>query len=119
MTRSILLVDDDPVFRGLARRFLTAAGLTVIGEADSVSAALTAVASIEPAGALVDIELPDGNGVALARHLVALPWQPYVLLTSIDADAASDDDVRRSGAIAFVPKADLPNSPLAQLLGKE
>jgi DNA-binding NarL/FixJ family response regulator len=66
---------------------------------------------------LVDVELPDGNGVALARELVALPWQPRVVLTSIDGDAANDGDVRRVGAIAFVNKADLPNAPLARLLG--
>ena len=117
MNRSVLLVDDDPVFRGLARRLLCAAGLTVIAEADTVSAALTAAASAQPAAALVDMELPDGNGIDLARQLVALPWEPLVLLTSIDADAAAGDDVKRSGAIAFVHKADLPNAPLARLLG--
>jgi hypothetical protein len=39
-----------------------------------------------------------------------------VLLTSTDPDAASSDDVRRSGALGFVPKSELPNAPLAQLL---
>lgn len=119
MTRSVLVVDDDPAFRGLARRLLAAVGITVISEADSVSAALAAAVEVEPAAALVDVDLPDGNGIALARQLVELPWQPRVVLTSIDADAATGDDVRRSGASAFVHKADLPNAPLAQLLGAE
>ena len=117
MTGSVLVVDDDPAFRGLARRVLAAVGLTVVGEADSVSAALAAATEVEPKAVLVDIELPDGNGVDLAQRLMALPWQPHVVLTSIDADGASEDEVRRSGARAFVHKADLPNAPLGELLG--
>ena len=67
----------------------------------------------------MDVNLPDRDGIALARELAALPWRPRVLLTSIDADAASLDDVRRSGASGFVHKADLPNTPLRRLLAAE
>jgi DNA-binding NarL/FixJ family response regulator len=119
MARSVLVVDDDPVFRTLAGRLLVACGLTVIGEADSVSAALLAAARVEPFAILVDVGLPDGDGFSLARKLTALPWKPRVVLTSVDADVATADDVRDSGARAFVHKADLPNAPLAQLLGGE
>jgi len=41
--RSVLVVDDDPEFRKLAGRLLAASGLTVVGEADSVAAALDVV----------------------------------------------------------------------------
>ena len=44
--------------------------------------------------ALVDVDLPDGNGIALAHELTALPWRPRVVLTSVDAEAAGPDDVR-------------------------
>ena len=115
----MLVVDDDPEFRELARRLLAASGLTVVGEADSVAAALAAAARFEPAAVLVDVELPDGDGVTLARELAALPWRPRVVLTSIDAEIASADDCLHAGARAFVSKADLPNAPLAQLLGGE
>jgi DNA-binding NarL/FixJ family response regulator len=111
------VVDDDPTFRTLARRLLAASGLTVIGEADSASAALFAAGRLKPSAVLVDVELPDGDGIALARELRALPWRPRVVLTSVNGDVASAEDVRRSGASAFVNKADLPNVPLARLLG--
>ena len=55
---------------------LAASGLTVVGEADSVAAALAAAARLEPSAVLVDVELPDGDGVALARELAALPVAP-------------------------------------------
>jgi DNA-binding NarL/FixJ family response regulator len=116
MTRSVLVVDDDPAFRGLAVRMLTAAGLEVIAQADSAAAAMAAARAVKPQAALVDVDLPDRNGIALALELSALPWRPRVLLTSADFDAASDDDVRRCGASAFVHKADLPNGALADLL---
>jgi two-component system nitrate/nitrite response regulator NarL len=119
MRRSVLVVDDDPRFRELAARLLTAGGLTVIGEADSVSAALSAADRLKPAAVLVDAELPDGDGIALARELAALPWHPRVVLTSIDRDIATPNNARRAGARGFVNKVDLANAPLAQLLGDE
>lgn len=48
MTQSVLVVDDDPEFRKLAGRLLAASGLTVIGEADSVAAALEAAVQLSP-----------------------------------------------------------------------
>ena len=118
MTRTVFVVDDDPVFRGLAARLLRASGLQVVGEADTVAAALEAVPRAEPSAVLVDVGLPDGDGFSLARRLVDLPWQPRVVLCSADGGVA-EDDVKRSGAVAFVHKPDLPNAPLAQLLGAE
>jgi DNA-binding NarL/FixJ family response regulator len=115
---SVLVVDDDPAFRRLAHRLLAAFGLTVAGEAGTVQTALAAAGSLRPDAVLVDVGLPDGDGVTLASQLAALPWRPRVVLTSTDPDAASPSDVRRSGAAAFVPKADLPNAELARLLGR-
>jgi DNA-binding NarL/FixJ family response regulator len=113
---SVLVVDDDPAFRRLAARVLAAFDLGVVGEAASVAAALAAAAALQPGGVLVDVGLPDGDGIALAAQLVALPWRPRVVLTSTDAEAASAGDVERSGASAFVPKDQLPNAALGELL---
>jgi DNA-binding NarL/FixJ family response regulator len=110
------VVDDDPVFRGLARRTLIADGLVVAGEAESVATARAAAHTLRPDAVLVDIRLADGDGIALARELSALPWCPRVVLISSDPDAASPDDVRASRAGAFVAKDDLPDVPLERLL---
>jgi DNA-binding NarL/FixJ family response regulator len=117
MSGAVLVVDDDPVFRGLARRMITACGLDVVGEASSVKAALEIVGELEPSAILVDVGLPDGDGIELAQRLTALPFRPRVLLTSSDPDAASPEDVRRVGARGFVAKDELPNAPLLELLG--
>jgi DNA-binding NarL/FixJ family response regulator len=116
MPTTVLLVDDDPDFRALARRLLTDAGLHVVGEADTVAAARAAALDLRPDTALLDVSLPDGNGLTLARVLTELPWRPRVLLTSTDPDAATPGTVQRSGAHGFVPKSELLNAPLARLL---
>jgi DNA-binding NarL/FixJ family response regulator len=118
VTRSVLVVDDDPEFRELAGRLLAASGLVVVGEADSVAAAREAAARLEPSAVLLDVELPDGDGITLARELAALPWRPRVVLTSIDGDITTSDEARNAGARAFVHKAELPNAPLGELLGR-
>jgi DNA-binding NarL/FixJ family response regulator len=116
VSTSVLLIDDDPAFRRLARRVLSATGLAVIGEADTVASGLSAAIELRPDALLVDVGLPDGDGTNLARELAALPWAPRVVLTSVDPDAASPEEVLRSGAHGFVPKDDLPGAGLRLLL---
>jgi DNA-binding NarL/FixJ family response regulator len=119
MSDQVLVVDDDPAFRRIAQRLLSALDLTVAGEAATVAEAIALADSLKPAAALVDIGLPDGDGVSLAEQLTALPWRPRVVLTSSDPEAATSGDVARSGAAAFVPKDQLPNAALRHLLGDD
>jgi DNA-binding NarL/FixJ family response regulator len=119
MGSSILLIDDDPAFRRLARQALRGTGLIVVGEADTAAAGSSAARSLKPEIVLLDVGLPDLDGISLAGELSALPWGPRIVLTSVDPDAASAEDVRRSGARGFVPKQDLPGSGLAMLMATE
>jgi CheY-like chemotaxis protein len=116
MDRSILVVDDDPAFRELAVRFLTDLGLHVAASADTAAAAIAMAIETRPDIALVDVDLPDGDGVTLAGALAALPWAPQVVLTSVDPDAAAPEEVRRSGARAFLSKDKLASGALLPLL---
>lgn len=116
MPLSVLLIDDDPAFRHLARRTLAAAPMTVIGEAEDAASGASAARDLKPDVMLVDVGLPDSDGVTLAHELSALPWGPRIVLTSVDADAASPEEVERSGAAGFVPKSDLPNRGIQLLL---
>jgi CheY-like chemotaxis protein len=113
---SVLIVDDDPRFRRLAKRILTSAGLTVVAEAADAQAAVIAANASKPDGILVDVGLPDRDGLDLARELLALEWRPRVLLTSTDPEAA-DPVEGRGDVLPFLPKEDLPNAPLRALLG--
>ena len=116
MSISVLVIDDDAAFRELAVQILEGMGLSVVGEADTLEAGALAVRTLRPQAALVDVALPDGSGVTLARDLAALPWRPLIVLTSSDPEALTEAVARSAGAAAFIPKQDLPGSRLRELL---
>jgi DNA-binding NarL/FixJ family response regulator len=116
MRVSVLVVDDDAHFRGLAVRMLTAQDMVVVGQAAAVREALELAASLRPDAVLVDVGLPDGDGLTLARHLAALSRRPRIVLTSSDRDATTHAAALAAGAVGFVAKDDLPDASLARLL---
>ncbi len=117
MSCSVLIVDDEVAFRRDAARLLGIRGFRVVGEAGDAAEAMQAVRALGPHAVLLDVNLPDGSGVDLARELCVLPASPRVLLTSADAELCPED-LRRSGAVGFVPKDQLPLSDLDGLLGR-
>lgn len=116
MSCSVLVVDDDRDFRDLATRMLAGMGLAVVAEAGTCAEAAAAAAALRPDAALVDVGLPDGDGLVLARRLAALPWRPRVVLTSSDPDAATMAVARSIGAAGFIAKAELPNGSVRRML---
>jgi DNA-binding NarL/FixJ family response regulator len=120
MTVSVLLVDDDPTFLSLAERALAAMGIDVVATAENPVAAIEAANATKPGAALVDIGLPDREGIDLAYDLAALPWAPRVVLTSTDRDAGSALDGHEGGhRLPFVPKEELADGQLLRLLTAE
>jgi DNA-binding NarL/FixJ family response regulator len=107
----ILIVDDDPSFRSSARTLLAVRGYQIVGEADCGGEGLALAAAIRPDAVLLDVNLPDGDGLAMAARLTAAGG-PRVLLTSSDPTAAPDELIRTSGAVGFVAKEDLADSGL-------
>lgn len=103
----VLLIDDDPSFRSLARDVLGSCGLDVIGEASTAADGIAAATRLRPEAILLDVGLPDRNGILLAGELSALPWGPRILLTSTDPDAINAEAAQRHGACGFVRKHDL------------
>ena len=108
----VLIVDDDPRFRRLAADALVTRGYDVVGEAGTIAAARAAVAALKPDAVLCDVNLPDGNGLALAGELQPL----RVLLMSSDADAAPRKLLARARA-GFVAKPEFLVTDLRPLLG--
>ena len=120
MAPPVLIVDDDPGFRRLAERMIKSIGMTVVGQAEDAKAAIAAANELKPQAALVDVGLPDRDGIDLAHQLAALPWRPRVVLISSDPDAASLARGRAdSQELPFVAKEDLPTAPLRRLLTTE
>jgi CheY-like chemotaxis protein len=113
VTRTVLLVDDDPAFLALAARVVEGIGLRVVATAGTAAEGLAAAETAKPDCALVDIGLPDRDGMELGYELTALPWAPRVVLTSTDHDAVRIAPGR--SALPFLPKEDLANGRLREL----
>lgn len=101
----VFLVDDHEVVRRGVRELLEAEDdLDVVGEASSVDEALARVPATRPDVAVLDVRLPDGNGVALCRELRdVLPDLACLMLTSFADDQALLDAVL-AGASGYVLK---------------
>ena len=119
MRPSVIVVDDDGAFRDLASRMLAGMGFAVVAELGTFAAAVAAADELRPDAALIDVHLPDGDGVALARQLAALPSRARVVLTSSDVDAVSASAARDAGAVGFIAKVDLPSESLRAMLAGE
>jgi DNA-binding NarL/FixJ family response regulator len=115
----VLIVDDDPRFRALARVFLERAGFSVAAEAADAEQALRAARRLRPDAALVDMHLPGVDGLALARPLAEAAAGIRIVLTSTDPTLVPDGALAASGALAFVPKDDLALTDLTRWFGSE
>jgi len=109
---TVLVVDDDPGFRELARLLLADLGLPVAGEAGTVAEARAAMWRLRTGAALVDVGLPDGDGVEFAAELSELAWRPRIVLVSSDPDVITPEEARAAGAAGFLAKTDLPSDAL-------
>jgi DNA-binding NarL/FixJ family response regulator len=114
---SVLIVDDHPSFRATARALLEEEGFEVIGEAHDGVQALKAAKELHPDLVLLDVQLPDFDGFEVASRLTRNGRGPAVVLTSSRDFADFGKLVADSGAIGFVPKAELSGAALAALLG--
>jgi CheY-like chemotaxis protein len=116
MRTRFLIVDDDVRFRTLARALLEAAGYAVVAEAVDGAEALSAARRVAPNAALVDVQLPDVDGLALARALAESDSDLRIILTSTDPTLVSARALAASPAFAFVPKDNLAITDLAPWL---
>ncbi|QFZ20269.1 response regulator transcription factor [Saccharothrix syringae] len=101
----VFLVDDHEVVRVGVRELLNGdEGLEVVGEAGSVAEALARVPVSGADVAVLDVRLPDGNGIELCRELRSrLPELKCLMLTSFTDDEALFDAIM-AGASGFVLK---------------
>ena len=101
----VFLVDDHEVVRHGVRSLIDASGdLQVVGEADSVETALARILAVHPQVAVLDVRLPDGNGVELCREIRSrLPDVSCLMLTSYSDDEALFEAII-AGAAGYVLK---------------
>jgi two-component system, NarL family, response regulator DevR len=102
--RVFLLDDHEVVRRGVHDLLNDEPDLTVVGEAATVEQALVRVPALRPDVAVLDVRLPDGDGVTVCRELRSrLPELACLMLTSFDDEEALLDSIM-AGASGYVLK---------------
>jgi two-component system, NarL family, response regulator DevR len=108
-----LLDDHEIVRRGLRELLATDPDIEVIGEADRTASALPMIISLRPDVAVLDVRLPDGDGISLCREIrSSLPETACLMLTSFGDDQAMVSSIV-AGAAGYV----LKSSNAADLVG--
>ena len=101
----VFLLDDHEIVRRGVRDMLEAeGGITVVGEAGTAAAALARIPALRPDVAVLDVRLPDGDGVSVCREIRSrMPEVACLMLTSFADDDALMDAVM-AGASGYVLK---------------
>lgn len=115
-SRTVLIVDDHPGFRAVARMLLESGGWEVVGEEGSVDAGVESARRLAPALVVVDVNLPDGDGFDASRRLTAGPGGPAVILVSSRDGEDYAGRATECGARAFIPKAELTCAGIAAIV---
>lgn len=102
---TVFLVDDhDLVRQGLVELLNADPELDVVGEADTVAAAMARIPAVQPDVAVLDVRFPDGNGIDLCRDLLAAVPQLRCLILTSFTDERSMIDAILAGASGYVAK---------------
>jgi DNA-binding NarL/FixJ family response regulator len=112
----VLLVDDHPLIRqGMKSILESNPRYKVVGEAGNGEEALRAVRGLAPDLVMVDICLPDVNGIQLVRDMLAAEPTVRPIIVSLHADLELAAAALEAGALGYVTKCSSPGDLCAAL----
>src|SRR5258708_35348124 len=101
----ILLADDHPVFRyGMRSLLQTEEGFEVVGEATTGREVIALAASLQPDIILMDLNLPELNGIEATRRILSVFPQIKILVLTMFEDDDSVFAALRAGARGYILK---------------
>jgi DNA-binding NarL/FixJ family response regulator len=110
--RSVVVVEDHPTVREGLCLVLEREGYAVVDRAGTVSDGHDAIVRAAPDVALIDVSLPDGSGVELARRLLRRDKRLGILLYTGVEDVGVLEDALECGARGFTLKTSDPDTTL-------
>jgi DNA-binding NarL/FixJ family response regulator len=105
MTMRVLVADDHSLFRDGIVSLLTAAGLTVVGQAESGEQAVAEARRLRPDVVLMDIQMPGLNGIEATRRITSEQPQVQVVMLTVSQDDADLFQALKAGARGYLPKS--------------
>jgi DNA-binding NarL/FixJ family response regulator len=109
---SVLVIDDHESVRAGIKAALSRAGHICVGEAGSISEARAQIAHTNPQVIVVDLSLPDGNGLEIVQWARSISQRIGIVVLTLNPAQDFLLTVMKSGASAFVEKS----APLAELI---
>jgi DNA-binding NarL/FixJ family response regulator len=116
MPPRVLVVDDHAGFRACARKLLEAEGFSVVGEAADALSGIDAALALRPDLVLLDVQLPDLDGLEASQRIASLNGGMAIVLTSSCDPTDLAREIAESPARGFVPKSELSGERLRGLL---
>jgi DNA-binding NarL/FixJ family response regulator len=112
----VLLVDDEPaVRRGLRARLQLETDIQVVGEASTGREALAVAQTLMPDVVLMDVEMPEMDGIEATAALRTVVPHSAVVMLSMHDDAQTRGRSLAAGAVAFVEKRGVTESLLSAI----
>ena len=112
----VVIVDDHHRFRAAAGAILRSGGFDVVAEAATLGDALRAIEETRPDLIVLDVQLPDGDGIDGAVTIAALEHPPVVVLVSARQAAEFGGRLANAPARGFITKDELSVASLEALL---
>lgn len=107
ITIRILLVDDSPVvLHSITQLLRPESQLEVIGKAASGETAIAQVQQLSPDLVVMDLAMPEMNGLEATRHLKRQPVPPKVILLTLYDNSEYSTAARLAGADGFITKSE-------------
>ncbi|RYU09635.1 response regulator [Nocardioides iriomotensis] len=105
MSLTVMVVDDHPMWRDGVARDLTEAGLEIVATASTGTEAITRAKATRPQVVVLDLQIPEPNGVAVTSALVA--DDPGVRVLILSASGEQDDvlEAVKAGATGYLVKS--------------
>ncbi|MCV6964754.1 DNA-binding response regulator [Mycobacterium intermedium] len=100
-----MVVDDHPIWRDAVARDLADEGFNVVATADGVAAARRRAAVVKPDVVLMDMRLPDGDGVRATTELLEVSPSSRVLVLSASDEREDVLEAVKAGATGYLVKS--------------
>jgi len=104
VTIRVLLADDHRMLREGLRRSLSEEGFDIVGEAENGEQAVRLAADLRPDVVLMDVSMPELDGVEATRAIREQPEAPQVIMLTMHADKEVLADAIRAGASGYLVK---------------
>ena len=112
----VLVIDDQPFFHEAAREVIESVEeFRLVGAVDSGAEGVRAVDELEPAVVLLDVRMPEMDGIETARRIREKHAETVIVLLSVDDVATVSPSFVSCGASAFVRKQDFGRGMLRRL----